>query len=256
MYNINMQIKNINTIYFSPTGNTEKCVKALSSAFKHNNSYDLMEKDYEEAYFDENDVCFFAFPTFGGRIPPFATHRLNHFHGNNTKAILLITYGNRAYEDAFYELYDVIKEHNFNIIGGVIFPCEHSIINEFARNRPNNQDINDLEKLSYFFLDNINSLKQININSPHQYKEYKIMPLKFKINDTCIKCYRCVKMCPVNAISKTFETDNKKCISCNRCVHVCLNHSREIDNELRTHLKEKINDVCKVRKEYQLIVNK
>ena len=42
--------------------------------------------------------------------------------------------------------------------------------------------------------------------------------------DNCKKCIRCVKACPVDAISIVNEKvtlDNKKCINCGKCIQVC-----------------------------------
>ena len=42
--------------------------------------------------------------------------------------------------------------------------------------------------------------------------------------DKCKKCIRCVKACPVDAISIVNEKvtlDNKKCINCGKCIQVC-----------------------------------
>lgn len=37
----------------------------------------------------------------------------------------------------------------------------------------------------------------------------------------CIECNRCVKNCPVNAISEDFVVDNTKCTRCNTCLDSC-----------------------------------
>ncbi len=37
----------------------------------------------------------------------------------------------------------------------------------------------------------------------------------------CVKCGRCFKTCPVNAVSKDFVVDNAKCTRCNTCIEVC-----------------------------------
>lgn len=42
--------------------------------------------------------------------------------------------------------------------------------------------------------------------------------------DNCKKCIRCIKTCPVDAISIVNEKvtiDNKKCINCGKCIQVC-----------------------------------
>ena len=47
---------------------------------------------------------------------------------------------------------------------------------------------------------------------------------KFYVNSKCMKCGRCVKLCPIDAISfkdRSPKWDAKKCIRCLTCVHLC-----------------------------------
>ncbi|MFO7734746.1 MAG: NADH-ubiquinone oxidoreductase-F iron-sulfur binding region domain-containing protein, partial [bacterium] len=39
--------------------------------------------------------------------------------------------------------------------------------------------------------------------------------------DACIECRLCIKNCPVNAISDSFDIDMEKCTRCNSCIEVC-----------------------------------
>ena len=43
--------------------------------------------------------------------------------------------------------------------------------------------------------------------------------------DKCVKCKLCIKSCPVNAISDTFEIDPARCTRCNSCLDSCPKHA-------------------------------
>ena len=49
--------------------------------------------------------------------------------------------------------------------------------------------------------------------------------IKYRINDDCIGCTKCVRVCPVNAIEykpyEKHEIDNEKCIKCDSCRAIC-----------------------------------
>ena len=50
-------------------------------------------------------------------------------------------------------------------------------------------------------------------------------------NELCNKCGMCVRMCPVNAISKDdCKTIDDNCIACFRCIRICPQHAKNMDN--------------------------
>ena len=93
-------------ITFSPTGGTKKCADLLSAAWSEKTEIDLMDRkaDFSKYTFTEEYTCLVAVPSFGGRVPAIATERLQNMQGGGAKAILVVVYGNRAYEDTLVEL--------------------------------------------------------------------------------------------------------------------------------------------------------
>ena len=109
----------IYTAYFSPTGGTKKAALALTSALADTDGFteiDLSLPALAQYTFAADDIIVIAVPVFGGRVPAFALQQLTALHGQNTSAIAIAAYGNRAYEDALLELADSIKQY------GVIQP--------------------------------------------------------------------------------------------------------------------------------------
>ena len=57
-------------------------------------------------------------------------------------------------------------------------------------------------------------------------KNFKIIPVINK--EKCRKCYACIEVCPVKAISENLKIDRKKCINCLCCFEVCPYRAIEI----------------------------
>ena len=92
------------SIYFSPT---KEIVNLVANEFGSYQEIDLSKKeDMVDQVFDADDVCVIGVPSYGGRVPGIALERMNKFKGNHAKAILVVSYGNRAFEDTLKELAD------------------------------------------------------------------------------------------------------------------------------------------------------
>ena len=73
------------------------------------------------------------------------------------------------------------------------------------------------------------------------------------VNQCCIKCGTCVKVCPVNAIKiveDKFIIDLKRCIFCGNCSFYCPKNaiSMSQDYELATKSKENLSLVYDIKK--------
>ena len=103
-----MEINNVYSIYFSPSGTTKKIVKRISSIFhKEKVSYhSLLSHRKVNRTLSQNELLIIGLPVFSGRIPSLCKELLKELHGMNTPAIAIVTYGNRDYEDALIELKD------------------------------------------------------------------------------------------------------------------------------------------------------
>ena len=55
--------------------------------------------DFSRISLDKEDICIVAVPSFGGRVPAIAAERLERIRANGAMAILVVVYGNRAYDD-------------------------------------------------------------------------------------------------------------------------------------------------------------
>ncbi len=79
-------------------------------------------------------------PVYGGRVPVTARERLQKLHGKRTPAVLIVTYGNRAYEDALLELSDILKEQGFILAAAAAVVTEHNIAHIYGADARNEKD--------------------------------------------------------------------------------------------------------------------
>ena len=137
----------ITQLLFSPTGGTQKAADLLAHALSDSvQTVDLCDSQahFSEVSLASDDLALIAVPSYGGRVPAAAIQRLAAVHGNGAPAILMVVYGNRAFEDTMVELEDAAKQAGFRIVAGVAAVAEHSIVREFAAGRPDVQDQDQL----------------------------------------------------------------------------------------------------------------
>ena len=215
-------------IIFSPTGGVEKCADLLGAQLGSNWKEIDLSHPIPPITLKEEDFCIYAVPSFGGRVVPIATERMNFIHGNGAKAILLCVYGNRAYEDTLVEMQDTLNAQGFRCVAAVAALAEHSIMHQFATGRPDASDKMMLAEFGQKISDNLdNILTSLPGNRP--YKEYKVVPMVPQLRDTCSGCGLCVEECPVGAIGDDFIVDPAKCIGCMRCTGICPSQARFLD---------------------------
>lgn len=247
-----MDMKKAVVVSFSPTGGTKKAAMYLAGGLgMETEVFDIT--DYEAGknarVFSEKEVAVFAVPVFGGRVPSPAAEKIRNMKGNQTPAVLLAVYGNRASEDALVELKDLVEERGFVLAAGVEAVAEHSIMRRFAAGRPDGEDAKELEQFGEVIakkladLPDVSGLCAIKLPGNVPYREYNGVPFKPQAGKKCTECGVCAALCPVKAIpaERPSETDMNRCISCMRCIAVCPEQARGL-NKLKLALAEKASE--------------
>lgn len=253
-----MNTKQITGIYFSPTGHSRRAVEAVLSRMGGQECLDMTDPGKRPDYhFHENEAVVVGVPVYGGRIPQTAIERFHRLHGNQTPAILVVTYGNRDYEDALLELKEVLACQGFRALAAAAVVAEHNIVQAFGTGRPDDED---LKKMNQFADQAAEKLARVSCNfaigdlkvkGNHPYRPYPGVHFKIRVNSSCNGCGTCIRSCPVQAISRTDPKimDEERCISCMRCIQVCPVQGRSISRLMLLAVRQKLKKACSSRKE-------
>ncbi|MFA6811422.1 MAG: NAD(P)H-dependent oxidoreductase [Desulfoplanes sp.] len=141
-------------IFFSPTKTTMKIVDAIGEGMKLSTPLSRIDLTFPLDTVPQgqaSDVAVIGTPGYAGRVPALVVDRLRqNVQGKGRPAVLVVVYGNRAYEDALLELRNVAEELGFVPVGAAAFIGEHSFSTAelpVAAGRP---DADDLKKARDF----------------------------------------------------------------------------------------------------------
>lgn len=267
---------NIVALYFSPTKNTEKCVKALAdglSSVLTGGDYfaiDITPRDARRGVYDfgPEDIVIVGMPVYAGRIPnkisPFITDSI---YGDGSLAIPLVTYGNRAYDDSLKELATILYDNGCDITGSVAALGEHSFSEKLATGRPDAKDLEDIKNYGINLgksllkgnhkLINVSSLPGRELESSEYYVPLKKegTPAKFlkAMVETdlskCTGCKACKEACPMDNYRNSLSAPEGICIKCQGCIKACPEHAKRFtDEDLLSHIgmiEENFKDVVR-----------
>lgn len=265
---MNLQL-NLNYVYFSATGYTKMIIREIGESILHEYSATIenkkklainIKKVIEHNFtlpanrankltFTSNDLVIVGVPVYAGRVPNLLLPFINSIDGNGAKAIAVVTFGNRAFDDALSELSHILVKNNFTLLGGGAFVAEHTFSPKIANGRPNENDFMQIREFAAQVLNNYlnvsktdssakvstDKTKHISINIPgnspenmHYYKpigergNIDIRKVKPQTTLACNNCGACATVCPMGSI----DISNPKevpgvCIKCGACVKQC-----------------------------------
>lgn len=241
-----MTICSAQLIYFSPTRTTQRVLTGIAAGIDLGDviHLDLTPPGVQGRTFEvgSETIALLGAPVYGGRLPAEAVARLQQVRGNNAPAVLVVVYGNRAYEDALRELYDLAVEADFRPIAAAAFIGEHSYsttAHPIAVGRP---DAADLENAVAFGqqvrakLGQLGSLPEAQVPGSVPYKERRPPaanpPAPITITDLCTLCGDCAAVCPTAAITvgASVITDTQLCIACCACTRACPTGARVMED--------------------------
>jgi NAD-dependent dihydropyrimidine dehydrogenase PreA subunit/flavodoxin len=251
-----MRISSIHAVFFSATGNTalvaEKVTDFLGTKINVPTDRDDFtvpsRRDHIRKY-SKDEMVVFAVPTYAGRVPnkvlPFIQ---SLFHGDDTPAVPVVTFGNRSSDSALPELRNELEKNGFHTIASASVGCRHAFA-DIGCGRPGAADFDLLRKLAADVAAKVSAFGSIS-DAPHVVigDETPVAPyytplcldghparfLKAKPKTDrkkCNDCGLCAEVCPMGSVS--FEhTDEVPgiCIKCQACIKSCPQHAKYFDD--------------------------
>ena len=123
-----MTVNEAHLIYFSPTHTSKQVAEAIvhGTGIKNILPVNVTLQTTGEAVIPASALAIIVVPVYGGRVAPLAMERLQNIRGLDTPTVLVVVYGNRAYEKALMELDAFALPHGLKVIAGATFIGEHS----------------------------------------------------------------------------------------------------------------------------------
>lgn len=247
-----MKPTTVYTASFSPTGTSKKIAEAIArglaadSAFK---TIDLTHATHPFPALGTDTPVVIAAPVYGGKIAPTALERLDGLRGNDTPAIVVAVYGNRAFDGAAAQLAEFAAARGFVPVAAAAFVGEHSYNSEatpIAAGRPDAEDLREAAafgtavrlKLAQGCAVAVDASRLKTPRTPlwpmlrfvafvvrtrRRQKKNPTVLVPAGDAERCTQCGRCAALCPVEAIRRDdfLHTDPARCIRCNACVKGC-----------------------------------
>jgi len=261
-----MKPEKIKLVYFSPTHTTKKVLEGIAKGINIDISdvTDITKpavRNLEPPVFGE-DLVLIGAPVYSGRLQQNAAAYFKKIKANNTPAVLVALYGNRAYEDALLELKDTAIMSGFSPMAIGAFIGEHSYASDefpLGQNRPDSVDIEKAEAFGKEIaaklkkVENIDSISDVRVPGNTPYKERMKSPaIDFiEVTDACTHCDVCVEACPNEAIDEEsgYSVDLEECICCCACIKSCPENARVIKDGMIKDIMKKLSQTCSKRKE-------
>lgn len=245
-----MQIRGIQSLYFSPTGGTAKYAKAMAAGAAEAlacpaevSSFTLPREQEEERHFSSDELLIIGSPTYAGKLPNKILPEFQEkLRGEHTPVLLFVSYGNRNFDNSLAELLSVLRTNGFLPLAAAAFACRHAFSDRICPERPR---VEELAEARGFAMRAAEALKAADpavleaaslaftvpgdAEAPYYVpKGEDGAPAKFlkakPLTDLskCLHCGACAAQCPMGSIEAA-DTSNVPgiCIKCQACVRGC-----------------------------------
>ena len=245
-----MRIREIHSLYFSPTGGTAKYAKAMAAGAAEAlacpaevSSFTLPREREEVRHFSSDELLIIGSPTYAGKLPNKILPEFQEkLRGEHTPVLLFVSYGNRNFDNSLAELLSVLRANGFLPLAAAAFACRHAFSDRICPERPR---VEELAAARSFAARAAEALKAADpavleaaslvftvpgdAEAPYYVpKGEDGAPAKFlkakPLTDLskCLHCGACAAHCPMGSIDAA-DTSNVPgiCIKCQACVRGC-----------------------------------
>ena len=263
-----MKTDHIELIYFSPTTTTKQVLEYIAQGMASTqiDHIDLTPPGENNArQSGEGEITLLGVPVYAGRVPILAVERLQKIKGKGRPAVVVVVYGNRAYEDALIELKEIALDCGFVPVAGGAFIGEHSFATAeqpIANGRPDETDAAEARSFGVKIQDmlapasSVQDLGSLHVpgNVPYKERPEKKDVAPIADPELCILCGTCAEGCPSGAIDidEVVQTDPKTCILCHACVKNCPTAAIAFQAPPLQELSQKLSRECQVRQEPEI----
>ncbi len=272
-----MIIKRIWAVFFSATGTTQRITCAIARRMADKigadyKTYDFTPPDARGVApeFEQNDLVVFGTPVYAGRVPNVLLPYLATMQGKGARAVPVVVYGNRHYDDALIELRDILAAGGFLPIAAGAFVGEHAFSNLLAKDRPDAQDMRIARQFAEDVLakpETASGGETLFVEgTPYPYRGYfkprdrngnpvDIRTVKPLTNQNCNDCKLCADVCPMGSIDyENVREYTGICIKCGACVKQCPQRAKYYADEAYLYHKQELEEGFRRRAQPELFL--
>lgn len=232
---------------FSPTGGTWQVAQhlgdrlgALLGAEVEYHSYTLPRERETLPQVETGDVVVWATPVYAGRIPNKTLDYVRQaLRADGNPAVALVTFGNRAYDNALAELVGLMEEGGMKPVGATAMVTRHAFSDTLGAGRPNGEDLAALDRFAAQVTEKLLTFNSqlLTVSVPGEaHPERYYTPLKTNNapagflkakpscnSELCTRCGECLEVCPMGSIGAKdgMPTFDGVCIKCQACRRHC-----------------------------------
>lgn len=188
-----MIIKGVTAMFFSGTGNTKKMTLITASMLAMKLGVPFTAIDFstpevrEQSFeFKKDEVLVIGTPVYAGRVPnlllPFLKDKIK---GAGSPCVPVVTFGNRAYDNALVELRDIMTANGFRAIAAGAFAAAHSFSTVLGAGRPDSDDMFLADELAIVTSERLEAIGYREATTLEKMKLRNDMPVEDDDTDTC-----------------------------------------------------------------------
>jgi len=218
--------------------------------------------------FEASALAVIGVPVYAGRVPNVLLDYLNSLEGNSARAVPIVVFGNRSYDDALLELGNILKERGFNVVAAAAFAARHCFSDTLAAGRPDENDMHIADGFAASVADKLSSRDEsapVRISGSFPYRGYyqvgdaeeraRFLRIRPRVLESCTGCMLCASACPMGSISAADPREYiGKCIKCCACVRACPQGARVLDDPLFLAHRLELEQSCAARREPELFI--